>query len=76
MGPVDALPLLLLWPAACLQNIQRRGAVAMRKSCVAVAHAALSRSLMPASAHHTDSETCLDLRHTCCMPGMPALLLN
>ena len=39
MGPVDApLLLLLLRPAARLQNIQRRGAVAMRKSCVAVAH--------------------------------------
>ena len=50
VAPVDALLLVLLQPAACLQNIQRRGALAMRKSCVAVAHDVLSRSLTPEPA--------------------------
>ena len=48
----------------------------MRKSCVAVAHVVLNRSLTPAPAHHSDSEMCRNLRHTCCMPGMPAVLLD
>ena len=73
-GPVDALPLLLLRLAACLQNIQRRGAVAMRKSCVAVAHDVLSKSLTPAPARH--AETCLDPRHTSCISCMPEVLLK